>query len=62
MTNDALLIVGTTLSECFKFFTSWHIPGTNFTPAQFFFGVVTIVFFFKWFKALFAGLESGDNK
>lgn len=33
MTNDALLVLETLFSTIWRLFTSWHIPGTNVTPA-----------------------------
>lgn len=48
MTNDSILVVTTTLSEAFRLLTSWIIPGTNFTPAQWFFGIAVFVFAIKF--------------
>lgn len=36
MTSDALLVVQCLFSTIWELFTSWYIPGTNVTPAQFF--------------------------
>ena len=36
MTSDALLVVQCLFSTIWSLFTSWYIPGTNVTPAQFF--------------------------
>lgn len=33
MTNDALLVLETLFQTIWSLFTSWHIPGTNVTPA-----------------------------
>lgn len=33
MTNDALLVVKCLFGTIWQLFTSWHIPGTNVTPA-----------------------------
>lgn len=33
MSNDALMVVQTLFSVIWRIFTSWHIPGTNVTPA-----------------------------
>lgn len=36
MTSDAILVVQCLFSTIWTLFTSWYIPGTNVTPAQFF--------------------------
>lgn len=36
MTSDAILVVQCLFSTIWSLFTSWYIPGTNVTPAQFF--------------------------
>ena len=36
MTSDALLIVQFLFTTIWSLFTSWHFPGTNVTPANFF--------------------------
>lgn len=36
MTSDAILAVQCLFSTIWSLFTSWYIPGTNVTPAQFF--------------------------
>lgn len=36
MTSDAILIVQCLFSSIWSLFTTWYIPGTNVTPAQFF--------------------------
>lgn len=36
MTSDAILVVECLFSSIWSLFTSWYIPGTNVTPAQFF--------------------------
>lgn len=36
MTSDAILVVQCLFSIIWSLFTSWYIPGTNVTPAQFF--------------------------
>lgn len=37
MTSDAFLLMQAWLVNIWRLFTSWHIPGTNFSPAQWFF-------------------------
>jgi len=36
MTSDALLVLQCLFDIIWRLFTSWHIPGTNTTPAAFF--------------------------
>lgn len=45
MTSDALLILNTIFSTCWRLLTSWYIPGTHTTPAAWFLflGVTGIV-------------------
>lgn len=33
MTRDAILVLQTLFGTIWRLFTSWHIPGTNVTPA-----------------------------
>lgn len=41
MTNDALLVVKCLFETIWSIFTSWHIPGTNVSPAAFFLFLIT---------------------
>ena len=36
MTSDAILVLKCLFSNIWSLFTSWYIPGTQTTPAQFF--------------------------
>ena len=36
MTDDAILVLDCLFQTIWRFFTSWHIPGTNVTPAVMF--------------------------
>ena len=36
MTSDAILVLDCLFSTIWSLFTSWYIPGTQTTPAQFF--------------------------
>lgn len=41
MTSDAVFILSNMLSQAWRLFTSWYIPGTNVTPAALaLFGIV----------------------
>lgn len=35
MSNDAVLVLQCLFQTIWQFFTAWHIPGTNVTPASF---------------------------
>lgn len=51
-TGDFILVVQFLFSEVWRFFNSWHFPGTNITPASwFFFSLVFlgVVYFLKRF-------------
>lgn len=37
MSSDALLVLKCLFQTIWRLFTSWHIPGTDVTPAAFFF-------------------------
>lgn len=37
MSNDALLVLKCLFETIWRLFTSWHIPGTDVTPAAMFF-------------------------
>lgn len=39
MTDDALSVLVCLFQSVWKLFSSWHIPGTNITPAVLFFGI-----------------------
>lgn len=52
MTSNAITIITTTLAQCFRLFTSWHIPGTNFSPAQWFFSILVFVFAINYIRKL----------
>ena len=47
MTNDALLVLQTLFQTIFSLFTSWHIPGTNVTPAVALFGILFLSILFR---------------
>lgn len=50
MTQDGLLIVRCLFETVWRLFTSWHIPGTNTSPAAFFMfiGVCGLAFRFMY--------------
>ena len=63
MTNDALLVLQTLFQTIFSLFTSWHIPGTNVTPAVALFGILFLSILFRVLSRVL-GLwndEKGDS-
>lgn len=58
MTADALLVVRTIFSVIWRLFTSWHIPGTNTTPAAWFLFVCMAVLTLRFLKGVLPGLSS----
>lgn len=59
MTSDALLVINFLFSSIWQFFTSWYIPGTNVTPASFFFFLLSVFAIIRIFKARFGGDSDG---
>lgn len=41
MTNDFVLIMQTVLTQAFRLFTAWRLPGVGFTPAVLLFGILS---------------------
>lgn len=64
MTNDALLVLETVFSTIWRLFTSWHIPGTNVTPAVAFAFFLVVAIGLKFIGRLFGvGIdESGKSR
>ena len=42
MTSDAIMVVKCLFSTIWSLFTSWYIPGTQTTPAQFFLFLIMV--------------------
>lgn len=63
MTDDALLVVKSIFSTCFRFLNSWYIPGTNVTPAVAFFGILFLTILFRIVTHVFGlfGLGASDE-
>lgn len=61
MTSDALAILQFVFSMVWSLFTSWHIPGTHVTPAEFAFFVLTVFVLFRFIKRLGLGSAGGGN-
>lgn len=55
MTQDALLILATLFGPIWSLFTSWEIPGTHMTPAEWGFFLLTVTLLLRFLKRLFGG-------
>lgn len=64
MTGDGFTFVSGFLSQVWRFFISWFIPGTNLTPAGLSFGVLAIIIIIRFVKRFGGSLNdvSGDEK
>lgn len=63
MTNSALMVLQVLFQSIWRLFTSWHIPGTNVTPAVMALFLLSAVFTIKFVKMVFfndSG-KSGDS-
>ena len=63
MTDDALLVVKSIFTTCFKLLNSWYIPGTNVTPAVALFGILFLSIIFRIVNHVFGlwGQEGNDQ-
>lgn len=52
MTNNAYLLMQAWLNSIWKLFTSWYIPGTNFTPGQWLFFLLMLPLIVKLVKGV----------
>lgn len=46
MSQDVITIIQTTLSQFWRFYTGFHVPGTNITPAH----ILFFTLFAPWIK------------
>ena len=60
MTSDGLTIISWYFINFFRFFTDWHIPGTNVTPAMWFIFLSISVIVFKFIKRFITQDLGGD--
>lgn len=63
MTGDAILVVQALFSMIWRLFTTWHIPGTNVTPASWAFFALSAVLVIRVCRMLFGyhGSDGGNN-
>ena len=59
MINDAVTLLQAFIEAMWMFFTSWKIPGFNFTPAQF---ILFIILFPIILNTVFAILSVTSSK
>lgn len=61
MTQDGILFTQWFFSEFWRFFNSWHIPGTSMTPAAFFLTCIIIPLALKFILSVVSGIRSGSG-
>lgn len=61
MTSDALSFLSGVFEQIFSLFTSWHIPGTNVTPAMWFVFLLSVGVLFRFLGKLGFGKASVDD-
>lgn len=61
MTSDALSFLSGVIGVLFSIFTSWHIPGTNVTPAMWFVFLLSVGILFRFLGKLGFGKASIDD-
>lgn len=61
MIQDVVLVIRLLFGPIWSLFTSWHIPGTLITPAEFAFFSLSFVFAIRIFKFFILGRNSNDN-
>lgn len=54
MLSDVYHAVTSFFAMVFALFTSWHIPGTNVTPAILFGAFLIMTFFYSLFRSFFS--------
>lgn len=61
MTSEAFSFLKGVISQFFKIFTSWHVPGTNVTPAMWFVFLLSVGILFRFLGKLGFGKASIDD-
>lgn len=59
MTSDAVLVVQSLFTTIWSLFTSWHIPGTQTSPAEWALFVLFAFFIVRVLKRLFFKDDTG---
>lgn len=60
MTGDAILVLQCLFDTIWRLFTSWHIPGTQTSPAGWAFMSLAFVLAIRFFRRIF--VDGGDDK
>lgn len=50
MTGEASFFLAMFFANIWKFYVSWNIPGTNFTPAELSFFVLSLIVIIRFLK------------
>lgn len=61
MTADAIAILGALFDIIWRLFTSWHIPGTNVTPAALGFFLISAGIGLRFVLRFFSSAGSADS-
>lgn len=61
MTADALAILQWLFSAVWALFTSWHLPGTHMTPAEWAFFVLSVFVLWRFIRRLGTGSSGGGG-
>lgn len=61
MTSEVLSFLSDVIGQFFRIFTSWHIPGTNVTPAMWFVFLLSVGVLFRFLGKLGFGKASIDD-
>ena len=62
MTQNALTVLRFILAWGWRFFTGFHIPGTNVTPAALLLFIFLITILIGWLRGLFNAQIKGGSK
>lgn len=61
MTADAIVIVQTLFGSIWTLTTSWNIPGTHMSPAEWAFFSLTLIAVLRFVKRVFSDVHGSGN-
>lgn len=61
MTDEAFSFSRGFFAQCWRFFISWYIPGTNVSPAGLAIGVVVFVLIINFIRQNSSFITGGDS-
>lgn len=61
MTDNARLILDCLFGSIWRLFTSWHIPGTHVTPAEFALFILFVCVVFRFLADFSLGIFGGHS-